>query len=329
MGFFAYTIESLFYAIFFAPIFLAYAYLVSRAEERKAFYLSLLSIPIAFLYTYFIPDASPATWALVGLMLAYNHHAIIEDMAMGDVYIIPLYFMILGPFALIPYSLVYAMGEILFLSEERKGFPVGPALFVTAIPVYIAMSAAKGKAFLFTFQSIHTHPLLAVAMFVIGAYYIVYVDAENLLRGITGGIMALFALAVYSAFVMWLDKKFDVSDLKLFLLFIIGIILIGGLLLEAALKIRLHYHGTSTVPIEDLQVYMAFCLAVSAGLTAYLLWHALERGPLSDISLAWIPVLVAVFASLRIFVTRWWDVKLRIVEGILGGVWIGLLIAVL
>lgn len=66
LAFFGYVFESLFYAIPFFMIFLVYAYLLSIDKERKAFYLSMVSIPIAIVYSYLIPDASPLPGASLG-----------------------------------------------------------------------------------------------------------------------------------------------------------------------------------------------------------------------------------------------------------------------
>lgn len=329
LAFFAYTIESLFYAIPFAIVFIVYSYLISIADERKAFRLTLFSIPAALAYTYFFPDASPATWAFIGLMLAYNHHTVIEDMAMGDVYIVPLYFMLLGPFALIPYALLHAMGETFFLLKKDNAFPVGPALFVTSIPVYFTMMAIKDTAFIFSYRSITPHPTFAALMFLVGFFYIAYVNAEDLLRGIVGGITAVLVFAVYALAVYWINERTYISDEKMALMGLLGIILAAGAFWGMKEIIKLHHHGGSTVYWEDIHALLALSLAISTGLTAYLLWNAFSIRFLPLTSLIWILVSVALFTLLRVTTAEEWDTRFNMLEGILGGIWLGILFALL
>ncbi len=143
VGFFLGNLDGLLYAIPTGLVFLLFAALMSANREGLATLVFFASIPVAVINSQHYPVASPIAWALVGLMLGLIENAVIEEMAEGDIFIISLYFMALGPLAFIPLAFQSIAGRTFYkkqIDENRYGYPVGPAMFVVSVPLFMIVN---------------------------------------------------------------------------------------------------------------------------------------------------------------------------------------------
>jgi len=126
------------YALPSMAVFFIFAFLVSENREKLASRILPVSVLIMVLNSYYFPKASVIVWALLGLMVGIMENVVIEEMCGGDIPIMTLFFMALGPLAVIPLAFQYVTGPVLF--QRETGYPVAPAMFVIAVPVAILMS---------------------------------------------------------------------------------------------------------------------------------------------------------------------------------------------
>jgi len=145
-GFLVGNLDGVLYGLPTGLAFVVFAALLSRNRERLATLVFLLSIPMALVNSYAYPISSPVNWALIGLMVGLIENAVVEEMAEGDVFIIALYFMALGPLAFIPTAFQLFTGRAFFEKRFHGGsyYPVGPATFVVAVPLFILVPALVG-----------------------------------------------------------------------------------------------------------------------------------------------------------------------------------------
>ncbi len=146
-GFLIGNLKGLLYGVPTGLAFVLFAALTSANKERAATVVFLLSIPIALVNSYLYPVSSPINWAFIGLMVGIIENAIVEEMAEGDVFIISLYFMTLGPLAFIPTALQAFTGRAFFEKRFNNGtaYPVGPAMFVIAVPLFMLVPHLVNK----------------------------------------------------------------------------------------------------------------------------------------------------------------------------------------
>lgn len=134
IGFLVADFEGLVYALPLGLTYLVFIYLMRKNRERLAAVLLAVSLPLALASSYLVPPSGLVAWTLVGLMAGIAENAIVEEMAEGDPIMIALYFMALGPLALIPFALQNITGRVLFAKEI--GWPVGPAMFTVSVPLF-------------------------------------------------------------------------------------------------------------------------------------------------------------------------------------------------
>ncbi|AFL96146.1 hypothetical protein CL1_1951 [Thermococcus cleftensis] len=139
-GLFAGNFDGIYYGIPTGLAFVLFALLMSRNREKLATLVFLLTLPLAVVNAHLYPVSSAIVWTFIGLMVGLIENAVIEEMAGGDVLIIALYFMALGPLAFIPTALQTFTGRALFekVFDDVSAYPVGPAMFVIALPLFLA-----------------------------------------------------------------------------------------------------------------------------------------------------------------------------------------------
>ena len=262
VGFFLGNLKGMFYSIPTGLAFLVFAYLISSGREKEATLTFLASLPLALANSYFFPVSSPVDWSLVGLMVGLIENAVIEEMADGDIFIIALYFMVLGPFAFIPVAFQIFVGMIFY---ERKlffggsGYPVGPAMFVVSVPLFILFEQLtipeRLPAWLF-YAYFHgvTNPSLGILGAIVGAALLPKILESAPFRDIdfVGGIMgatagaiaAILTLAIFEMLMRHAGNSGNLSS-ALYLLSLVATIIAGlaGLIFFS----KVHYEGTSSI----------------------------------------------------------------------------------
>lgn len=343
VGFFLGNLDGLLYAIPTGLVFLLFAALMSANREGLATLVFFASIPVAIINSQHYPIASPIGWALVGLMLGLIENAVIEEMAEGDIFIISLYFMALGPLAFIPLAFQLIPGETLYkrlIDENRYGYPVGPAMFVVSVPLFMIVNdliSSKGLPEWLFYAHFHgvKHPLLALVGAAVGYYILPGMVAElenegistggaimGAVAGMVGGIVSMALVAELGMYVERLGYK----HLATLLAFVALAALFFGGFGSFALFSRLHYEGRSSInrtlwfwwlslTAVALSVYFlptavsvfprAKPLALGMGLLMTVLFY-LELGEMEE--LAWID---------------WLWVATLFVSAFFAGLWIG------
>ncbi len=268
-GFFLGNLNGLFYGFPTGLAYLLFAYLLSTNRERLATRVFVLSIPLAIITARFFPISSTVIWGLIGLMAGAIENAVIEEMAEGDVFIIALYFMALGPFAFIPLALQTMTGIILFEKQyyDRSVYPVGPAMFVVSVPIfalldYLASTHSLPEWLFYGYYHGVTNPKLAVLGAFLGTFGIPFllsseqdtgitIDFEvtvagatiGAVAGLVAGLATLSALGVLGFYV----DKLGYHNLAgvLVLVALLGSFMVGGIVwVEFS---QLHYEGRSSI----------------------------------------------------------------------------------
>jgi len=268
-GFFLGNLDGIVYAAPTGLIFLLFAYLMGSNREKAATLVFLLSIPVAVVNSRHYPLASPIAWAIVGLMAGLIENAVIEEMADGDVFIVALYFMALGPFAFIPLAFQNFIGLAFYSKQVERGYayPVGPAMFVIAVPIFILLEhfvSSNGLPDWLLYAHFHgiPHPRLAIISAFAG-YFIIPLFSQSIpeiekesgeqltlpglvmgaVAGLIGGITSMALVAMAGMYVEKLGYK-NLATLLAFLA--LAAFLFGGLV-AMAFSLRLHYEGKSSI----------------------------------------------------------------------------------
>ncbi len=302
LGFFLGNIDGIVYAAPTGLVFLLFAALMSSNHEKAATLTFVASLPVALVNSYYYPAASPVAWALVGLMVALIEHAAIEEMAEGDVFIIPLYFMVLGPMAFIPLAFQNFTGLTLYerKSENAYVYPVGPAMFVVSVPLFLMVGdliESKSLPEWLFYSHFHgiEHPLLGI----IGAfagYFLIPMAVHGMeasegnelndetgrftsagaVMGLTAGIIGgLVSMAIMGLIGIYLDELGYKYLADVFVLLALGALFFGGFA-AFALFSRLHYEGRSSI---DPVLWVWGLNLVAALLSLFLLPTAWETFP--------------------------------------------------
>jgi len=207
VGFFIGNIEGVFYALPTGVLFILFAYLNDRNRERAATAVFLFALPVALINSYYFHEGGPIAWALVGLMIGIIENAVVENMAEGDVFIIALYFMALGPLAFIPLALEGILGITLYTREieifDDYVYPLGPAMFITSVPLFYAIPELVRNGWLpswLFYAHAHgvPHPGYAMVFGVLGAVVIGYMlngleEDDSPVGLLMAGVSALIA----------------------------------------------------------------------------------------------------------------------------------------
>ncbi|NJF24398.1 hypothetical protein [Thermococcus sp. Bubb.Bath] len=264
IGFFVGNYGRIIYSFLVAIFFVAFSLLLGANKEKEATYVFLAALPVAVLSSYYMPGGSALDWSLIGLMLGYIENTVIEEMAEGDVYIIALYFMALGPLAFIPYGLQVITGTALYSEEIR--YPVGPAMFLPATPLFLWLpkltSSRLIPSWLF-YPQVHglTHPSAAFAVALISIFIVAgaeyYIKVSNLLAVISGFfafvVTLLASLTVFVLVNKLLTGKFSGEPSTWVALFIVFVSFVVGADV-AMYSSNLHYEGKSSIDVTP------FCL---------------------------------------------------------------------
>ncbi|NJE10073.1 hypothetical protein [Thermococcus sp. MAR1] len=268
-GFFLGNLDGLIYGFPTGLAYLLFAYLLSTNRERLATLVFVLSIPLAIITAKFFPISSTVIWGLIGLMAGAIENAVIEEMAEGDVFIIALYFMALGPFAFIPLALQAVTGITLFEKQYYDGsvYPVGPAMFVVSVPLFallnhLASTNSLPEWLFYGYYHGVTNPKLAVIGAFLGTFGIPFLlsleqgtgttmDFEvtvagatiGAVAGLVAGLATLGALGVLGFYV----DKLGYHNLAgvLALVALLGSFVVGGVVWVGFSQ--LHYEGRSSI----------------------------------------------------------------------------------
>ncbi|MEO2151105.1 MAG: hypothetical protein ABGW50_00380, partial [Thermococcus sp.] len=290
-GFFLGNLEALLYATPVGMAYLLFAYLISRNREKLATAVFVLSIPLPIINSYFFPRASTVSWGLIGLMAGVIENAVIEEMAEGDVFIISLYFMALGPFAFIPLAFQTIIG--LSLYERDVGHPVGPAMFIVAVPIFmlsshLASTHALPEWLFYGYYHGVTNGKLALIGALFGTVGIPYLLSEDggyslqkgpeitltggtmgAIAGLIAGLLTFVAVAFLGCYIY--DMGYHNPG---------GIIVLGSILLAFIAGgfawgefSKVHYEGRSSV---NWYIWFWGMSLVAVGLSLYLLPLAWE-----------------------------------------------------
>lgn len=261
-GFFIGNLDGVLYGTPTGLAFVLFAALVSHNRERLATLVFLLSLPLALVNSYLYPVSSPINWALVGLMVGIIENAVVEEMAEGDVFIIALYFMALGPLAFIPTALQAFTGKAFFEKRLYGGvyYPVGPAMFVVAVPLFLLVpSLVGGKVLPEWLFYAHFHgvqsPGWAVFAGLVGTFGLPHLlkdaDVENVAGGtmgaIAGLITGLLTLVVVGLGAMYVEDlgRGNLAGVVA-LAALLGAFMVG--MGTWAYFSELHYEGESSIP---------------------------------------------------------------------------------
>ena len=264
LGFFLGNLDGLLYAIPIGLVFLLFAALMSANREGLATLVFFASIPVAIINSRHYPVASPVAWALVGLMLGLIENAVIEEMAEGDIFIISLYFMALGPLAFIPLAFQLITGETLYkrqIDENRYAYPVGPAMFVVSVPLFMIVNDlidSRGLPDWLFYAHFHgiAHPLLGIIGAAVGYFILPGMMGEfekegistggaimGAVAGMVGGVVSMALVAELGMYV----EKLGYENLATVLAFVALAALFFGGMAAFAFFSRLHYEGRSSI----------------------------------------------------------------------------------
>ena len=343
-GFFLGNLNGVLYGAPTGLAFVLFAALTSANRERLATLVFLLSIPLALVNSYLYPVSSPINWALIGLMVGIIENAIVEAMAEGDVFIISLYFMALGPLAFIPTALQEFTGRAFFEKKFDGGalaYPVGPAMFVIAVPLFMLIPHLVDKnvlpewlfyAHFHGIQSPRLGLLVGLAAtfglpYLLSGYYQADPRSDPSLAGGTMGAIAglvtgVITLVLVGYVGIYVGENMGRETLAslivwgaLFIAFLVGIVTWG-------MFSRLHYEGRSSIPYL---VWFWGLNAVALLLSVPLLrvaWHELPTKYVLEIGL---------FTAVMFLVSLWNERKyldlstILLLElfAVLAGIWVG------
>ncbi|MDV3103754.1 hypothetical protein [Thermococcus waiotapuensis] len=300
LGFFLGNIEGIFYAVPIELVFLLFASLMRLNREKAATLTFVASLPVALVNSYYYPIASPMAWALVGLMAAVIEHAAIEEMAEGDVFIIPLYFMALGPIAFIPLAFQSFTGTGLYLREDEDNhieyYPVGPAMFVVSVPLFLMLGnlvesqSLPEWLFYAHFHGIK-HPTLGLIGALAGSY--------------------LMPKVIYEMYQLEKDEKDSSTSRFTSAGAVMGLAVgvIAGLLSMVVLAlIGVYFQNHGYIYLAYLFVFMAFGALFIGGFAVFFLFSELHYEGKSSINQAlwlWGLTLVAILQSLFLLPAAW------------------------
>ncbi|ALM76257.1 hypothetical protein [Thermococcus barophilus] len=302
------------YAYLVFPLFIIFGTATLFNRERIAYWAFLASVPLAFVNSYLEPHASVPIWTLIGLMLGFTEHAIVEEMAEGDIYIISLYFALLGPFAFIPYAAQNVVGSLLYYRKEAGGWPVGPAMFVTAAPVFALITKAKLPEFLIYAYN-HSPPNPNLATYVTFAIFFLSVIVSEAFILV---LLVSFGLAAYTgmlAYFIWGEKAGETVTL---------VVLLGSLVI-LKVKGKLHIQNASSVSPEELFWGSS---AIAVIMTAFLLFSAVKafsiHEVISGIITGTLLATVGYWKVKKAEMWGWWFTpRYFLINGAVTGFWIG------
>ncbi|ASJ09272.1 hypothetical protein A3L11_08535 [Thermococcus siculi] len=254
-AFFLGNLDGLFSSLPMLALFTLFAALLSTDRERWAFRVFLLSIPVAFISSYLWEESSPVSWAMVGLMLGYVENAVVEEMAEGDVYILALYFMALGPLGFIPFALQRPLGILLYSIETEEGilYPVGPGTFVVSVPILVTIKSLvssgslPGWLFFAHQQGIPNSTAVliggAIGLYIATHYFL---DVESLLGAMAGLSVGIITFVLIGLIALFLgDHGHTIASIVLFIFAFFYSIGAAYWAFDAFSK--LHYHGGSSI----------------------------------------------------------------------------------
>ncbi|NJE13339.1 hypothetical protein [Thermococcus sp. LS2] len=317
-GIIAFYLDYFGYAYLVFPLFIIFGIATLFNREKIAYWAFLASIPIAFINSYLEPHAIVPIWTLIGLMLGFTEHAIVEEMAEGDIYIISLYFALFGPFAFIPYAAQNVVGNLIYYRREAMGWPVGPAMFVVAAPVFALLANAKLPEFL-VYAYHHSPPNPDLAGWVmIGIIFLSIIVSEAFILS----LLISIGLATYvGAVVCMVYGEWIAGWVSL-------IVLVASLVILRAFG-KLHIHNASSVAPEELFWGSS---VISVVMSAVLLLSAIRVLQVNE-------VVVGILTAVLMAVVGYWKVKkvgnaetwgwwftprYFLVNGVIAGFWIGL-----
>ena len=344
-GFFLGNLDALLYA---APVGLAYLLfgaLMALNREKLATAVFVLSIPLLIINSRLFPQASTVSWGLIGLMAGAIENAVIEETAEGDVFIISLYFMALGPFAFIPLAFQLITG--LSFYERDRGYPVGPAMFIIAVPIFMLIYRLLSNSVLpeWLFYGYYhgvTNEKLALLGAFGGTFVLPYIlgslsghsspDGEEItlagatlgaVAGLIAGLLALVALAALGIHLD--DMGYHNLSIILALLALVAAFFAG--MAAFAFTSQLHYEGRSSV---NWHFWFWSISIVAIVLSIYLLPRAWEAFSETRQLAVFTGLLALVMFYLSIerakeplsLVDRLWRATLYL-SAIMAGVWAG------
>ncbi|AIU70786.1 hypothetical protein TEU_10825 [Thermococcus eurythermalis] len=349
-GFFLGNLKALFYATPVGLAYLLFGVLMDSNREKLATAVFVLSIPLLIINSKFFPQASIVSWGLIGLMAGVIENAVIEEMAEGDVFIISLYFMALGPFAFIPLAFQFITG--LSFYERDRGYPVGPAMFIIAVPVFMLIyhllsNNALPEWLFYGYYHGVTNERLAILGALGGTFGIPYLMADyskhsspsgepddfkitlagGTMGAVAGLIAGLLALVAVAAIGVYLDDMgyHNISTIVV-LLALVAAFFAG--MAAFAFTSQLHYEGKSSV---DWHLWFWGISIVAIVLSLYLLPKAWKAFPEAHHLALFTGLLALVMFYLSIekaggpysLVDRLWQATLYS-SAFLAGVWAGL-----
>ncbi|GAB6134928.1 hypothetical protein [Thermococcus prieurii] len=321
IGFLAADLEGVFYAIPMDILYLVFIYLMRRNSERLATLLFVLSVPLALVNSYLVPPSSAIAWMVVGLMAGIVENAVVEEMAEGDPIMIALYFMALGPLALVPFAFQNVTGRTLFAKENR--WPVGPAMFTVAVPLFkpiLDQWDSKLPDWLLYVQYHGVpHSSLGVLVGFLTLFWLGFhlirvlsnegMNAVEIVAGVMTAVIApLFGLSLLAVIVEVLsDSGYTNLSMLVTLAGFVGLIVLAWKALRVP---RLHYERRSSIDFERWESGIFLLADAVSLLLLFKLWSVLGHHRLA--------LGMALLLAVWYYAVFLWDILKDKINGLLG-----------